>query len=56
MIVVSSLGTNLMSKNFGANPWILETNTTFVCVCSLTAASSPGAEIMVQYRILDRKK
>lgn len=45
---------NIYQKSWRDNPWILDTATAFVAVCSVTAASSPGLEITVMYRILDR--
>jgi hypothetical protein len=52
----NSLGTHFMDRNFLETPWILDTNTAFLVVASVTAASSPGAEITVQYRIIDRTR
>ena len=51
-----STGANVFQKSFQMEPWILDTNASFYAVMSVTAASSPAAEVTVMYRILDRTK
>ena len=48
--------TNVFSKSFEPNPWILSSNTAFALTLSVTAASTPGLEVTVMYRTLARRK
>lgn len=50
-----SLGTIIFQKEFNI-PWIIDTNTAFLSVLSITAASTPGAEVTVGFRLLDRAR
>ena len=51
----NSLGSDIIQINM-IDPWILDTQTSFRAVLSVTAASTPSLRITVGYRILIRNR